>query len=101
MAIKSKDEIMNTINEIVGENTEDNMLSLLEDIEDTFSDFEQKTKDSTNWKEKYEENDKNWRQKYKDRFFNEEEENHDNKILPTDEVDDIEPLTFEDLFKTN
>lgn len=98
MAIKTKEEILSTLRERIGEETDDDSLSFLEDISDTFDDLETKAKgDGVNWKEKYEENDKNWRNKYKERFF----EKPANDTPPEDEPEgDVEePKTFEDLFK--
>lgn len=98
MAVKTKEEILNTIKGIIGENTDDNYLELLEDITDTLDNYDGLNTDNTDWKAKYEENDKEWRQKYKDRFFSREvEEDND--------LDDDEPkpvkVTFDDLFVTN
>ena len=99
MAIKSKEEILNSINALVGENADDNVLTIMEDVSDTLADFESQTKDATNWKEKYEQNDNEWRQKYKERFM-------EGSVNPEPEVDtpfDTEvgkqtPMSFEDLF---
>lgn len=98
MAIKSKEEILTSINALVGENTDDSVLTIIEDVSDTFADFETKTKDATNWKEKYEQNDKEWRQKYKERFMSgtTNEPEVDNSF-DTEESKPT-PMTFEDLF---
>ena len=69
MAIRTKSEMLDKIKEIIGENTDDNSLAVIEDINDTFDDFETKMKDTTDWKKKYEDNDKDWRNKYKERFY--------------------------------
>lgn len=70
MGVKTKEEILNQLNAIVGENDSDDYLNLLTDINDTYADFESKSNDTTNWKQKYEDNDKEWRKKYRDAFFN-------------------------------
>lgn len=98
MAIKSKDELMASIKAVIGEDTTDASISLLEDVSDTFNSFENETKDKTDWKQKYEELDKSWREKYRDRFMNggsDEEEDfyQDNEEKPR-------PRTYADLFKT-
>jgi hypothetical protein len=97
MAIKAKDDLLNSLNEMFKDNTSDETLSLIEDITDTFNDYETKTKDATNWEQKYNDNDKAWRQRYKERFFNSppKDEHFDDE-----EDDKPEPKTFEDLFKT-
>ena len=100
MAIKSKEEILNSINALVGENADDNVLTIIEDVSDTFADFEVKTKDATNWKEKYEQNDAEWRQKYKERFMEGgTNDNTDNDNFQNTDDSKPTPMTFEDLFK--
>ncbi len=95
MAIKSKDEILQTIKSIIGENADDTNLALLEDVSDTLDDYENRNNDGTDWKQKYEDNDKEWRQRYKDRFFSREvEEDND---LDNDEPEPVK-ITFDDLF---
>ena len=98
MAIKSKEEILTSINALVGENADDNVLTIIEDVSDTFADFESKTKDATDWKQKYEQNDNEWRQKYKERFMSgtTNEPEVDNSFDTEDSKPT--PMTFEDLF---
>lgn len=86
---------MKSIREKFGEDTSDEALAFIEDVNDTLSDYETRTADTTNWKEKYEQNDADWRKKYRDRFFSGGSETDDT-------VDDPEPpamKTYEDLFK--
>lgn len=95
MAIRSKDELLNTVRARIGDDTSDEALAFIEDIEDTINDYENKNNsDNVNWKEKYEQNDREWRTKYRDRFFNSGTE-------PTDDIPDPMPkkLTYESLFK--
>lgn len=96
MAIKSKDELLQAINERFGEDNSDETLSFIEDVTDTITELETRATDSTNWKQKYEENDKEWRNKYRSRFFEgvKQEENED-------DYEEIEtPITsFEQLFE--
>ena len=85
MAVKTKDELLSSINSIEG--IEDDLLiGLLEDVEDTITSLS----DGENWKEKYEQNDAQWKQKYRERFFG----------SGNDEPEDLKPeepkvLTFE------
>lgn len=95
MAIKTKDELLATINGMNGENVSDEVLALIEDISDTLDDYESRTSDNTNWRNKYEENDKEWRQKYRDRFLNTGSNNDEDM---SDEDETPRPKTFEDLF---
>lgn len=94
--IRSKDEIIKSISSRFGEEPTDEDISLLEDVTDTFSDFENKTADTTNWKEKYEENDKAWKKKYTERFLNKEVADD---LIPDDKEEVPEKLTYDDLFK--
>lgn len=95
MAVRTKEEILTGLRDMMGDNgNTDEGLALLDDVSDTLSDFETRTKDSTDWKQKYEENDATWRQRYHDRFFNTE----GNEPDPVPEPE-IKPLTFEALFK--
>lgn len=98
MAIKTKDEILNSIKTIIGDNTDDNVLTVLEDVSDTFDDYSDKVKDTTDWKKKYEDNDAEWRQKYKDRFYGVVGSDEDEEIIDNPKPDNT-PKTFEDLFK--
>lgn len=103
MAVRTKDEIMKFIKERTKEDTSDETLAFIEDVNDTFNDYDSKVNDSTDWKKKYEDNDKQWREKYRDRFFSGDDNvDQGNKQEPEDEGE--EPKTFTDLFtfsKTN
>lgn len=94
MAVKTKDEILNSIKERIGDDSSDEALGFIEDVSDTFSDLETRATGMENWKEKYEENDKEWRERYRERFFSSSEDEDD------DFGDDKKEIkTFEDLFK--
>lgn len=98
MAVRSRDEILESLRARVGDSTDDDTLAFIEDVTDTLSDYETRVSDSTNWKEKYETNDAEWRQRYRDRFFG----NPESEVVETDsvvETETVKPMTFEDLFK--
>lgn len=97
MAVKTRKEILESLKGRFGEEPTDDDISLLEDITDTFTDFEEKTSDATNWKNKYEENDKAWKKKYSDRFFS-KDGNENNNHYESDEPEDKPMKTFDDLF---
>lgn len=103
MAIRTREEILNSIKERFSDDTSDETLSLIEDVTDTLTDYETRTKDSTDWKTKYEENDKEWRTKYKERFFNSDRDVDnippDSNIIDKEDDTIDEPKTFDDLFK--
>lgn len=92
MAIKTKDEIMATLRERIGDDASDDTLAFLEDVSDTLTSLS----DADEWRKKYEENDAEWRAKYRDRFFgsNEREEREEERG-----EEETEKLTFEKLFK--
>lgn len=104
MAVKSKEDLMNSIKQYVGENSDDAVLIMLEDIEDTFDDLAVKLAESGDWKSKYEMNDRAWREKYRERFFSNDIKVEENQtVFMTSEVtlppeEETRELTIEDLF---
>lgn len=95
MAIITKDELIKKVTTAFGESVDDDTLAIIEDVTDTLNDYDNKTKDNTNWKARYEENDNTWRKKYKERFTS----GVDNQMQVETDVDDETPITFNDLFK--
>lgn len=97
MAVKSKEDLIASIKAVIGEDTTDESLSLLEDVSDTFTSFETETKDKTDWKAKYNELDESWRKKYRDRFMS-------GSVDEDDDFREVEerkvPRTYADLFTT-
>lgn len=94
MAILTKEQLMESIRNRVGEDTSDEALAFIENVNDTIENMN--TDKNTDWKTKYEENDAAWRQKYKDRFFNSSNENRDDDF---EEDGEEKPMTYESLFK--
>lgn len=110
---------MSKLKTIIGDRTDDEAISFIEDCKDTISE------DKDDWKSKYDdllkeknELDKTWRQKYTDRFFSSVSHNDDDKDThehnketnpasgKTDELDEnekmieqAEKIRFDDLFK--
>ena len=100
MAVKTREEILESIKEIFGDSTDDKSITFLEDITDTITDLEDKAKgDGTDWKTKYEENDKDWRKKYTERFYSSDDPDSSGNDDNTDDTES--PKKFEDLFTTN
>lgn len=95
--VRTKEEILNLIKDILKDDTSDSALSLVEDLSDTL-DSNVKSSDETDWKTKYEENDAQWRQRYRDRFFSKPAQEDEEPDEPVPEVTN-EPKTFSDLFK--
>ena len=97
MAVKTREEILETIRTRVGDQTDDETISFLEDVTDTLTDLETRANgDGENWEQRYKDNDAEWRKKYKERFFSSEP---DDQKEPKQEEEEEKPKTFEDLFK--
>ncbi len=105
MAVRKKEEILEWIKKKIGDSTEDEDLIFLEDLDDTFNDYESRGKEETDWKSKYEENDKEWRRKYRDRFFDGKKEEREERYEEREEryedgEDEVKEKTkFEELFE--
>lgn len=97
MAVRTREEILESIRSRIGEDTSDESISLLEDITDTMEDYETRVADKTDWKNKYDELDATWRRKYIERFSGKSGE--DIKNEQEEQIkDDDEPRTFDELF---
>jgi len=91
--VKTKDELLSSLRTVLGDNTDDAYLSIIEDVSDTVDSLKGDGKD---WKAEYERNDKEWRQKYHDRFFNPVADEDD----PLDAgAPEPKRYSFDDLFK--
>ena len=99
MAVRTQQEILESLRERIGDSTDDDTLAFIEDVTDTLTDYETRVSDSTNWRERYETNDAEWRQRYRDRFFGNTDTDTvvDNNGVVESETE--KPMTFEDLFK--
>ena len=90
MAVKSKEELIESLKAVLGEEADDNSLALLEDVADTFD------ANQLDWKQKYDDLDRDWRKRYRDRFF---DDTDDGEIFQREE--EVKPkLTYADLFST-
>lgn len=94
--VRSKEELLASIRGILGDNTSDEALALIEDTTDTLADLSGRIENAGDWQKKYEDNDAEWRKKYRDRFY---------EGVDVDEIDDgkkdktVEKLTYENLFE--
>lgn len=86
--IVTTEQLLQQITDILGDRTDDESLSLLENASDTLNQYT----DAENWKQKYEDNDKEWRERYKKRFMGDSDE------PPLDNSGE-EMLTYEQLFE--
>ena len=100
---------MKKIKERVGEDTSDETLKFIEDMNDTYNDLEKKLnpnkKTDEEWTAELEAKDKEWREKYKARFF-ETGSNNDTDpnavVLPKKEEPlPEEKISYDDLFSEN
>lgn len=97
MAIRSREEILNSVRGVIGESADDHALELLADITDTMTDLENRANnDAEKWEQRYRENDAEWRKKYRDRFFS---ANPNEDVVDEPEQPTRKNYTFENLFK--
>lgn len=90
MAVKSKEELLSSINELSAENLEDKVLALLEDVSDTLdslSEVETKLKEL----------DESWKKRYRERFLKGEppDTDSDDKTEDAPKVKDFKDLFVE------
>ena len=91
MAIRTMDELRNSLDIILNERTDDDALTFIEDFTDTVGELETRAEENVNWKEKYEENDREWREKYRKRFFEGNDEVVEETVV-------TEKRSFDELF---
>lgn len=97
MAIKTKDELIQSLNAVLGDNASDEALALMEDVSDTLDD--NAAKGAVDWEQKYRENDAAWRTRYRDRFMNNADNNDQPDVEHIIDPATAERRTFENLFK--
>ena len=90
--IKTKEDLLKSLKEMIGDDTSDESIAIIEDFTDTLNSY-----DTENWRQKYEDNDKMWREKYKERFFTPAEDVK--KEQKEDIIDESEKKTFNELFE--
>lgn len=100
----NREEFMSAISAIVGERTDDEAISFVENMSDTYDAFGDSEKDKKieELKKRLEDTEQAWRNKYRNRFYGgtDEEENPSNQSLEEDKDDMIEAeeITIDDLF---
>ena len=97
MSIRSREDLMASLNSFIGENSSDDALALLDDVSDTYDDLHRRATD-VDWEAKYNELDTEWRNRYKERFN--EPYNDDNDDNNDNNFDTPKALKFENLFST-
>lgn len=103
MAVRTFDDLMETLRARTADMTDDETLNFIADVNDTLTDYETRLKDPTDWKDKYEKNDADWRQKYKERFFKggtgDDNTGGDNTGGDNTGGDNVSYTSYNDLFK--
>lgn len=92
MAIKTRDELISSVSDILGENNSDEALQLLTDLRDTLGSQTDAQK-ITELENQLKEQDATWRKKYRDAFLSGADESFE-------EEQNKRPRKYEDLFKT-
>lgn len=100
MAIKSSEDLMNSLNTLLGERDDDEALELIQDFTDTLGDMSKKNGEYT--KQQYDELDASWRKRYRERFFSGpakgDEEFNDRNDSDDDNDDNSTTVQIKDLF---
>lgn len=100
LMVRTKEEILASIRSRIGEDTSDEAIALVEDINDSFDDLTTRVNEAGDWKARYEQNDQDWRKKYQERFFTPSEGDPLMEEITKEEPDKPKVLKFEDLFIT-
>ena len=96
--VRKKDELLEMLKAKIGDGTSDEDISLIEDVNDTFTDLDTRISEAGDWKAKYEENDKHWRDVYKERFFTPSSGDPIMDEINKEQPDKPKVLKYEDLF---
>lgn len=90
MAVRTKEEIIASLNNIFGDNNSDDVLNVLTDVSDTLG-SQTDAQRITELENQLAEQDANWRKKYRDAFLSGPDE-------PDEPDKPNKPKKFEDLF---
>ena len=95
--VKTKEEMLAEIKAYIGDRTDDETVSLVENVTDTLSDMEK----NGNAEARVKEVDDMWRAKYMERFFDGDKEKKNIEVEEdeeTEEKDKSEKITIDDLY---
>lgn len=95
---RSAEELTRLARDIIGDSTEDDVLSFYEDLADSVADSSDAVETETKLRAEMEELDKKWREKYRDRFLGIDSEEAEEREGDGGEYDDT--VTIDDLFET-
>ena len=93
MAYNSKEEFMGAVQRVVGERDDDEALSFMDEMSDTYDSMT--NNQGEDWEQRYKDNDAEWRKRYRERFLSKPEIEED-----FEEVAENKITTFEDLFES-
>lgn len=100
MPVKTVDELMTSLNNILGDRDDDDALEFIQDMNDTVSDLSSHSGYYS--KQQYDELDAKWRKRYRDRFFSaagaKDEQHSDDDGQDEDDNDSATTVTIRDLF---
>ena len=100
MAIKSTEDLMNSLNTFLGDRDDDDALELIQDFTDTLDDLSKNHGGYT--QQQYDDLDASWRKRYRERFFSGphkgDEEFDANDDSNDDEEDNSKTIQIRDLF---
>lgn len=101
MAVRTRDEILTSLNKLIGDKQDDETLAFIEDVTDTLSQPSQDQDlkaENDKLKQDLKDQDDAWRKKYRERFFSAPVE-PDPAPSGADQTPEPEkPLTFDALF---
>lgn len=98
MAVVGKESIMTRLNKLIGDRTDDEVLSIVEDVSDTIDSASGNgmiTEEEAD--RRVAEKEAEWRKKYKERFFSGEPDGED-KNSPENKDPEV-PEKYDDLFE--
>lgn len=101
MSVLSKDELLEKIRSLLGERTDDEAITFIEDVTDTY-DVIVGAKSGYTEEEvtaKVNEVEEKWRKKYRDRFFGNGGDGDDDDDVPDGSNTNTEEVTIDDLFE--
>jgi hypothetical protein len=92
--VKTKEEMLAEIKAYIGDRTDDETVSLVENVTDTLSDMEK----NGNAEARVKEVEDMWRAKYMERFFDGDMEEKTAEVKEEEETDKAEEIKIEDLY---
>lgn len=88
MPMLNKEQYLDALKKLTGDDTSDETLTLIADMTETYDTLSVPASDNyreqaEEWERKYNENDQNWRKKYRDAFFNKPSDDDEDFVPPS------------------